>query len=946
MGDDLRSSVQRVLDPQHLLSFREIARSGSYSAAARRLGYSQPALSYQMRALERAVGAPLTARAGRGIRLTPAGLTMLRHADQILTAIRVAERDLAQVVSADAGALRLAAFASAASTIVPVALAQMIADRPAIDSRLVQADPDEATRMVARGDSDIAITYRYRTPEDLSDELRAELKALLPETPERGRFARVSLVTDHLHLVMPRRHPLANTTVTGLWPFADEAWLIASDLFSELIRRAAARAGFAARVTRVADDYVTMQSLVAQGIGLAILPGLALVAHHRDDVVAHRLTDWPVRHVDLETWPDLLRVGSVSATVDALRAAAIATIGQHPTRLDLPATVPVDVTDHAAARSVPWRSWFERPQVAMPAFARDRPGRGIVVSERSGSSQVHRVHADVVEPTPVTTHAGGVPQAAIDPAGRTIWWFRDHHGDELGIWMVQPFDAEIGAARPAAPMVMPGFASGLSVGTSIALLGRSDAAGAEIFVVDPLPTAGAPTLVYAHPQFAAAGPLSHDEELATIVHSEHGDAQKPALRVVRLSKRGIDDVVADLWDGPGFGLWPVAFSPRRGSTELLITHERGGLTRPLIWDPVAGTQREIEPDLAGDTTATWFADGRALLLTHQHRARSELYRFDLGSGVVTLLPTRRGSITDAVPRPDGSVDYLWSSATSPPLLLNTADGTDTTVGSDPGPSLADRSIAGPGGDIHVLIARPDELVDADAGPQPTVLLLHGGPAAQDMDAFSAVRNAWVSSGYTAVHVNYRGSTGYGAAWRNANIGRPGRIELEDVVAVRDALVADGTADPTRLIVAGRSWGGYLALLGLGLHPDLWSMGIALVPVADTATVYEDMMEEIRAAYRVRFGGSPTDVPDVYTDSSPLSVVEEVVAPVLLTGGVHDTRCPIRQIELYESRLVELGKQHELHIFDHGHTARSPAARIEEMSTVLAFAERHHGPTTR
>jgi dipeptidyl aminopeptidase/acylaminoacyl peptidase len=304
--------------------------------------------------------------------------------------------------------------------------------------------------------------------------------------------------------------------------------------------------------------------------------------------------------------------------------------------------------------------------------------------------------------------------------------------------------------------------------------------------------------------------------------------------------------------------------------------------------------------------------------------------------------SERGHISDALPLADGSVDYLWSSARDAPRVLNSARAAPVIAADEapPAPALEDLTVAGSAGDVHVLVARPD---DAGQGPNPTVLMVHGGPAAHDADAFSAARNAWTSSGYTVAHVNYRGSTGYGAEWRNANIGRPGRAELEDVVAARDALVANGVSDPDRLIIAGESWGGYLALLALGLYPALWSLGVALVPVADTAAVYDDMMEEIRAAYRVRFGGSPTDVPDVYAASSPLSVVGDVIAPVLITAGLHDTRCPIRQIELYASRLVELGKQHELHRFDRGHEARRRADRVEEAALVLAFAERHLGP---
>ena len=274
-----------MLDPQHLRSFQEIARTRSYSSAARRLGYTQPALSYQMRVLERSVGAPLTARAGRVVRLTPAGQALLRHADQILTAIRVAERDLAHVVGSLAGVLRVAAFDSAGATLVPAALARVTAAHPAVDARLAQANPSEATALVVRGDIDVAITYRYEALDD----------APVAAPPVRSPLASIPLLTDHVHLVLPEQHPLAHTAPTGLWPLADESWLVGSDLFVDLLQRAAARAGFAARIANVADDAMSMQALVAQGVGVALLPGLALVAYQRPDLVAHPLPGWPAR---------------------------------------------------------------------------------------------------------------------------------------------------------------------------------------------------------------------------------------------------------------------------------------------------------------------------------------------------------------------------------------------------------------------------------------------------------------------------------------------------------------------------------------------------------------------------------------------------------------------------------------------------------------------------
>src|SRR5207249_6808122 len=125
--------------------------------------------------------------------------------------------------------------------------------------------------------------------------------------------------------------------------------------------------------------------------------------------------------------------------------------------------------------------------------------------------------------------------------------------------------------------------------------------------------------------------------------------------------------------------------------------------------------------------------------------------------------------------------------------------------------------------IPVFVAAPPA-----ASPHPTIFIVHGGPTHHDGDAFSPRVQAWVDHGYAVVLVNYRGSTGYGRAWRDALEGNPGLTELEDIVKVRDWVVEQGIADPARLILAGGSWGGYLTLLGLGTRAECWALGRAAV----------------------------------------------------------------------------------------------------------------------
>lgn len=220
--------------------------------------------------------------------------------------------------------------------------------------------------------------------------------------------------------------------------------------------------------------------------------------------------------------------------------------------------------------------------------------------------------------------------------------------------------------------------------------------------------------------------------------------------------------------------------------------------------------------------------------------------------------------------------------------------------------------------------------------------IHGGPTAHDTDAFRAYPAAWVDHGFAVLQINYRGSTGYGSAWRDALEARVGHVELEDVVAVRDHLVATGVVDPERIVLQGASWGGFLALLGIGVHPDKWTLAVAGVPVADYVAAYEDEMEALKAFDRSLFGGSPTEVPDRYRDSSPLTYVDAVRVPVLVLAGENDPRCPIRQIENYLTALDERGLPYELYRYEAGHGSLVDDERVRQTQVELDFVRRRLG----
>jgi dipeptidyl aminopeptidase/acylaminoacyl peptidase len=192
----------------------------------------------------------------------------------------------------------------------------------------------------------------------------------------------------------------------------------------------------------------------------------------------------------------------------------------------------------------------------------------------------------------------------------------------------------------------------------------------------------------------------------------------------------------------------------------------------------------------------------------------------------------------------------------------------------------------------------------------------------------------VDAGFLVAMVNYRGSEGYGQAWRDELTENIGFLELEDVLAGLDDLVARGLGDPSRVALAGWSWGGYITLLGAGRHPDRWTSLVAGVPVADYVAAYEDEAPILQALDRALFGGSPDDVPALYHERNPITYVDAVRAPLLIMAGENDSRCPIRQIWNYVGRLRERGIEPSVYTYATGHSSFDIDERVRQAALVL------------
>jgi DNA-binding transcriptional LysR family regulator len=310
-----------MLDVTRLRVLVAVARHGSVTAAARALNYAQPSVSHHLARLEAETGIKLVQRAGRGIRLTDAGRLLAERAVEVIGRLDAAENELAVFSGLRAGRLRLAAFPSALSTIVPAAAAIMHERHPSVDLRLTEAEPPEAVRMLRAGYVDVALIFRHETADggrpgqrDLPRDAaagRADKAGLLGKSGRAGPdddpvqaagrddIREQVLLSEAVHLIMPDttvcggEPPLA-PAVTELWPadlarLSEHRWIAGCDRCREHLLQQCASAGFTPRVAFTTDDFVAAQALVTAGLGVTLLPDLALRAARNPGVRTARL---------------------------------------------------------------------------------------------------------------------------------------------------------------------------------------------------------------------------------------------------------------------------------------------------------------------------------------------------------------------------------------------------------------------------------------------------------------------------------------------------------------------------------------------------------------------------------------------------------------------------------------------------------------------------------
>ncbi|MFI0817315.1 LysR family transcriptional regulator [Streptomyces sp. NPDC021098] len=305
-----------MLDIHQLAVIAGVARAGSYTAAAELLGYTQPAVSYRMRSLERTIGVQLAVRSGRGVRLTPAGHRLAQHAEAVLSALGAVEDEFRTYAAHARGMVRVAAIHSACASLLPGAVARLRSARPDVQIVLERATSPDAYRALQDGTTDLAVVSVR--DDARPDEPSAETGADTGADPE-AEVVDLPLISDPRCVLLPADHPLAGLRTIPLSALAEESWVLDED--RDEFTAACARAGFEPRTVALTNDPATAHDLVAHGVGAAVAEGLALAPRPDPRVVARPLRGWPPRHVHALLRAEAPRPPAVEALLTALREA-------------------------------------------------------------------------------------------------------------------------------------------------------------------------------------------------------------------------------------------------------------------------------------------------------------------------------------------------------------------------------------------------------------------------------------------------------------------------------------------------------------------------------------------------------------------------------------------------------------------------------------------------
>ncbi len=351
-------------------------------------------------------------------------------------------------------------------------------------------------------------------------------------------------------------------------------------------------------------------------------------------------------------------------------------------------------------------------------------------------------------------------------------------------------------------------------------------------------------------------------------------------------------------------------------------------------------------------------DGKSLTWTANVDGYANIYVYNLVSGKTTSLPLPKGvndlaGSESSFTRDGSHLLYHHNGATAPSDLwtysLTTGKSQQVThslMAGIPADHMVEPFLVHyPSKDgkwtISALVYVPFNM--QRSGKNAAIVYVHGGPASQSVDSFNRFVQYMVNQGYMVIAPNYRGSTGYGKDFKQANLFDMGGGDLEDVLSAADWIKQTGFLDPKKIILMGGSYGGYLTMMGVTKAPDVWAAGVPIVPFVNWFTELEHEDPVLRESDLATMG-DPVKNKALYEDRSPINFIDNVKAPLFLLAGGHDPRCPKEETQQVVDSIQKRGGTVEYKIYENeGHGFARVENQIDAYSRVVSFLKAHVPP---
>jgi len=351
-------------------------------------------------------------------------------------------------------------------------------------------------------------------------------------------------------------------------------------------------------------------------------------------------------------------------------------------------------------------------------------------------------------------------------------------------------------------------------------------------------------------------------------------------------------------------------------------------------------------------------DGKRVTFTANVDGNEDIYLYDLATGKSTALPIPKG-----MNEPAGGHSAFSSDGTR---LLCYHNGPTA-----PGDLWVDQLGTGKSQQItHSLVGgiRSEDLVEpylvhypsrdrkwmisaflyvpfnmARNGQNAAIVYIHGGPTSQTMNSFNRFIQYAVNQGYMVLAPNYRGSTGYGKEFQQANLFDMGGGDLQDILAGVDWIKQTGHLDPRKIAVMGGSYGGYLSMMAVTKAPEVWAAGVPIVPFVNWSTEIANEDPVLRES-DIATMGDPVKNKALLDDRSPINFIDQIKAPLLLLAGGHDPRCPKSETLQVVDAIKKRGGTVDYKIYDHeGHGFARVENQIDAYKRVADFLLAHVVP---